>query len=82
MKRKLVKVKVTHPGILGGKGATKKPLKYFIAKAKRNYKGTITALTNLQRWNKRRKPSLAKWAKTTKEKIHKALRTNKKRKKR
>lgn len=72
-RRKKVKVKVVNIGKLGGKGATKKGVSHFVKKARRDYAGTIRALTNLERWNKNKKPSLSRWAKSMKSKVRRAL---------
>jgi len=67
------KISVVSPGILGGKGATQRGANYFINKARRNYAATIRGLTNLERWNKNKKPSLSKWASRMKDRIRLAL---------
>lgn len=76
-KRNPVKVGVTHPGILqvpAGKKVTQLSFNHFRKLAKRKGHAAISkALVNLQRWNKRKSPSLSRWAKRMNEKLHKAF---------
>jgi len=63
-----VDVKVEHPGILEipeGKSIKDMSLKHFQKIAKEKGRGAVSrALLNLVRWNKKKNPSLSKWARS------------------
>lgn len=76
-KRNPVNVKAIHPGILkvpAGKKVTQLGLSHFKKLAKRKGHAAISrALANLERWNKRKSPSLSRWARRMNEKLRKVL---------
>ena len=61
-----VEIEVKNPGVLEvpeGKNVEDLPIKHFVAIADRKGLGAVTkALNNLQVWNKKKNPSLSKWA--------------------
>ena len=68
-----VDIKVKHPGILAvpeGKKIDQLPFSHFEALVKKHgYDSIAKALTNLEVWNKDRDPKLARWAKSTRERL-------------
>jgi len=68
-----VDIKVKHPGILAvpeGKKVDQLPFSHFEALVKKHgYDSIAKALTNLEVWNKDRDPKLARWAKSTRERL-------------
>jgi hypothetical protein len=68
-----VDIKVKHPGILAvpeGKKVDQLPFSHFEALVKKHgYDSIAKALTNLEVWNKNRDPKLARWAKSTRERL-------------
>ena len=69
-----VKIPVEHPGMLEvpeGKNVEDLPYSHFAALAKKKGYGKIAkALTNLIVWNKKKNPTLSKWADTMQNKLH------------
>jgi len=80
-KRKLreqdVEIEVKHEGILEvpeGKNVEDLPIKHFVDLAKKKGLSKITkALNNLQVWNKKKNPSLSKWAGDMIDKVSKKM---------
>lgn len=76
-KSKKPKITAVSPGILEvpvGKKVNKLPLTHFMKLVrKKGHAAVSRALTNLERWNKNRKPSLSRWAKSMKGKIRRKL---------
>jgi len=83
-KRKLreqdVEIEVKHEGILEvpeGKNVEDLPIKHFVDLAKKKGLSKITkALNNLQVWNKKKNPSLSKWAGDMIDKVSKKMEKN------
>lgn len=70
-----VKIPVKHPGMLEvpeGKDVESLPYSHFLALAKRKGYGSIAkALTNLIVWNRKKNPTLSKWADRMQNKLQK-----------
>jgi hypothetical protein len=71
------RISAVQPGVLEvpvGKKVNQLPLKHFMKLVrKKGHTRVSTALTNLQRWFKNKKPSLSRWAKSMKAKIRRKL---------
>lgn len=72
-----VEIEVKHEGILEvpeGKNVEDLPVSHFVNLAKKKGTGKITkALNNLQVWNKKKNPSLSKWAGDMIDKLNKRM---------
>lgn len=72
-----VEIEVKHEGILEvpeGKNVEDLPVSHFVNLAKKKGTGKITkALNNLQVWNKKKNPSLSKWAGDMIDKVNKKM---------
>lgn len=75
-----VEIEVKHEGVLEvpeGKNVDDLPISHFEKLAKRKGLGKITkALNNLQVWNKKKNPSLSKWAGDMIDKLNKRMKKN------
>ena len=76
-----VEIEVKNPGVLEvpeGKNVDDLPIKHFVELADRKGLGAVTkALNNLQVWNKKKNPSLSKWAGNMIDKVTKRVENKK-----
>lgn len=77
-----VEIEVKNPGVLEvpeGKNVDDLPIKHFVELADRKGLGAVTkALNNLQVWNKKKNPSLSKWAGEMIDKVTKRIENQRK----